>query len=213
LPTVTPTYLIDTSSQLWQVACINSGLLTTTAVGSGSPVYTGIFLNDITISQTWKLYVGTDGLLRTDAVPSQSSPTFISVNSPDLKVWRVEVTDGLLMTSSCVPAPAIGSLLYPNWNNISWSQPVPGGTVYPQQNNGPFTAYPVPGQFFAEAGEALWRSGCGHGWDCMGVERGFDSCAGTSIAIYFCPICSYVVNIVTPYEAIYDPVAYAILIP
>ena len=84
--------------------------------------------------------------------------------------------------------------------------------MYPQQNNGPFLAYPVPGQFFEEAGEALWRSGCGHGWDCIQVFRDYDSDTDMSVAILACPICTFIINYVEPYERVDDVIQYPILI-
>lgn len=213
MPTVTPTYLIDTSSQLWQVLTTNQGLLTTTAVASGTPSYTGIFLNDVTISQTWRLYVGTDGLLRDDAVAPQASPTFILVNSPNLNVWKVQITDGLLMTSpGQICLPEIGSLYIPNWNNIAWVQPFgTGTTVFPQQNTGSF-GYPVPGVTMQEPGQGLWTAGCSHWFDSFQIFRDVNNCTGESAAIQCCPVCSYVIRTYSPYEVIFDPIQHYILV-
>ena len=108
----------------------------------------------------------------------------------------------------------VGSLYIPNWNNIAWSQPGGVGTqVFPAQNDGPFLAYPVPGQYFSEAGEALWRSGCGHGWDSMQIFKDYDTVTEMSAAILCCPICTYLINVIEPYEEIENPITHWILIP
>ena len=109
--------------------------------------------------------------------------------------------------------PVIGQLYIPNYHGIAWSQPGgTGTTVYPQQNDGPFTAYPVPGQFFAEAGESLWRSGCGHGWDAFHISRDYDPNTSSSAAVIYCPLCSYVVQILEPYDLVYSVTQYPIIV-
>jgi len=109
--------------------------------------------------------------------------------------------------------PPIGALYYPNYHNIAWSQPGGTGTkVFPAQNDGPMTAYPVPGQFIIEAGEALWRAGCGHGFDEFQVFRDYDDVTMKSAAIQCCPICSYIVAILEPYEVIDDVLQHPILV-
>ena len=108
--------------------------------------------------------------------------------------------------------PSIGSLYYPRWNNIAWNQPVPGGTVYPQQNDGPF-GYPVAGINMQEQGSGLWTGGCGHWYDCATIWKDVNDFTNTNVAIIGCPLCSYVFKIIEPYSAIEDPIAYAIIIP
>lgn len=109
--------------------------------------------------------------------------------------------------------PPIGNLYDPHWNHIDWSQPGGTGTkVFPAQNDGPFLDYPVPGQFIAEAGEALWRAGCGHGFDDFQVFRDYDDVTSMSAAIQCCPICTFIVAIIEPYELISDVRQYPILV-
>ena len=109
--------------------------------------------------------------------------------------------------------PPLGALYIPKWNNIAWSQPGGVGTkVFPAQNDGPWLQFPVPGQFISEAGEALWRAGCGHGFDEFQVFRDYDSNTSKSAAIQTCPICTFIVAIIEPYELFRDPLQYPILV-
>ena len=100
----------------------------------------------------------------------------------------------------------VGTLYKSNFNGIAWSQPGGSGTtVFPQQNTGPFwlqpgKTYPVIGPNFAEAGQALWRAGCNHGFNTFQSFRDFDSATGKSAAVVCCPICSYIVQLLEPYE-------------
>lgn len=101
--------------------------------------------------------------------------------------------------------PPIGTLYHKNYNGIAWSQPGgPNTTVFPQQNDGQFAGYPILGNIISEAGESLWHSPCGHGWDCMLVERDFDDSTHKSVAVYQCPICSLILQYVEPFEDIYS---------
>jgi hypothetical protein len=84
--------------------------------------------------------------------------------------------------------------------------------VYPTQNDGPFLQFPVPGQFISEAGEALWRAGCGHGFDDWQVFKDYDDSTGKSAAIQCCPICTFIVAIIEPYELIFNVMQYPILV-
>ncbi len=109
--------------------------------------------------------------------------------------------------------PPLGALYIPNWNNIAWSQPNGVGTkVFPAQQSGPFLQFPVPGQFFDEPGEALWRAGCQHGFDAFQVFRDYDDSTGMSAAIQTCPICTFIVAVIEPYERIFDVLQYPILV-
>lgn len=99
----------------------------------------------------------------------------------------------------------VGTLYRANYNGTAWSQPGgPGTTVYPQQNDGPFTNYPVPGQFIIEAGESLWRAACGHGFDYPVVFKDFDDATGLSAAVVACPLCSLITRLIEPYNQISD---------
>ena len=106
----------------------------------------------------------------------------------------------------------IGTLYQKNYGGIAWSQPGgPGTQVFPTQNVGNYAFYPVSGQIWQELG--LWTSGCNHWWDCMAVVRDFNDATNMSAACFLCPVCSYLINIVSPFEAIYNPLSFPILIP
>jgi hypothetical protein len=97
--------------------------------------------------------------------------------------------------------PPLGDFYIKNYNGVAWRLTAgPGTKVIPAQNDGPFLAYPVPGQFFAEVGEALWRGPCGHGWDSFHVFRDFDSATHKSVAVVCCPVCSVTLHYIEPYE-------------
>lgn len=109
--------------------------------------------------------------------------------------------------------PPLGSFYIPNYNGIAWTQPGgPNTKVFPAQNDGPFLQYPTPGQFISEAGEALWRGPCGHGWDTFQIWKDFDDLTGQSVAIVACPICSISLHYVEPYEAIFDVSQFPIVV-
>lgn len=107
----------------------------------------------------------------------------------------------------------VGTIYIPNYNNIPWTQPLgPGTAVLPPQNNGPFTNYPIPGIIFGEAALALWHLGCGHGIDVFRVFRDYDSGTKMSCAVVCCSICSFISSLKEPYEIIFDPNQYPILV-
>lgn len=109
--------------------------------------------------------------------------------------------------------PPLGDFYVRNWNGIEWRLTGgPGTKVIPAQNDGPFLAYPTPGQFISEAGEALWRSPCGHGFDSFQVFRDFDSVTGKSVAVVCCPICTVTLHYIEPYEEWTNVNSYPILV-
>jgi hypothetical protein len=113
----------------------------------------------------------------------------------------------------------VGQLYQQNYNGIHWTQPGgQGTTVYPQEAIGtPFTNYPVPGQIFSENAGALWVSGCGHWFDCVRLQQDYDATTGSSCCCVLCPICSYIINLIEPFEDAIIDVAmttkYPIVIP
>ena len=109
--------------------------------------------------------------------------------------------------------PVIGDFYIANYHGIAWRLTAgPGSPVIPTLGDGPMTQYPVPGQTLAPTGQALWRGSCGHGWDTFLVQRDFDSATGKSVAVIMCPICSVTLHYVEPYEAIYDPLQFPIIV-
>lgn len=101
-----------------------------------------------------------------------------------------------------VSQASVGTLYVANYNNIAWTQP--GGKnskVFPAQaNNAPFTLFPVPGQVIDEVGMSLWPLGCGHGVDVIRVFKDFNTDTQGQCAVVACSICSFIVNIISPYE-------------
>ena len=105
----------------------------------------------------------------------------------------------------------IGLQYNPKWNNVDWSQPTPGGLVYPQQQNDPFVNYPVPGQFFVEL-TGLWVAGCGHWMDLPLLQLEFDYPSGQNVMLVCCSLCSYIQYAINPWTEAYDPVQTPIVI-
>lgn len=114
-----------------------------------------------------------------------------------------------------VTSASIGLQYDPHWLNIPWTQPGGKGTqVFPAQaNNAPMTSFPVPGQVINEVGMSLWIFGCGHGADEPRIFRDFDSGTGLSCAIVACPICTYIMRLIEPYETYTNPITNPIVIP
>lgn len=118
----------------------------------------------------------------------------------------------LLFAVSNPPTIPIGALYIPNYHNIPWTQPGGvGTTVFPQQNTSPF-GYPIPGVNMQEPGQGLWTAGCGHWFDEFVVFRDFDNTNHSSMAVQCCPLCTFIRNIIEPYEQIDNIIKYPILV-
>lgn len=106
----------------------------------------------------------------------------------------------------------IGSLYYPTWNNIAWSQPLgPGTAVFPGPNDGSF-GYPGDQIRMQESGQGLWTAGCLHWFDDFQIFRDYDTGLQMSAALQCCPICSFLVREYNPYEIIFEVPQYSILV-
>lgn len=89
--------------------------------------------------------------------------------------------------------------LYPPNGGINgiWSQPEPGGLVYPQQvraNSDLFTTEPfseLTGQYIGS---------CGHSFSACMIFREYDYENETSVALLCCEICGCVQRTISPYE-------------
>lgn len=107
----------------------------------------------------------------------------------------------------------VGGLYITDYQGTPWSQPGGIGTqVLPTLGDGPMTSYPVPGQFLMPSAQAIWHPGCGHGCDEWQIFRDFDSDTDMSVAVVTCPICSYVVQLIEPYEEIENYFRFPIII-
>lgn len=104
---------------------------------------------------------------------------------------------------------SVGDLyLGPNRNGLPvWSQPVPGGLVYPQlPTNMPWfgEANSQPGDQFSwlMSYPALYYFGCGHPLNCPEIYSYYDPYAEEVMALIVCPMCSYIQQIMplTQYE-------------
>lgn len=108
----------------------------------------------------------------------------------------------------------VGTLYIPDYHGVAWSQPGgPGTQVLPQQQiNTPFSNYPVVGQVWAE-NSGLWNSPCGHWFNCPLIMMAHDDMLESSAALVLCPLCSYLIRIIEPFNAIDDVIANPIVIP
>lgn len=89
--------LVDSSSQAWNVAVNNSGVLTTTAVGGGGP--TSVLLNDLTPTTTYIVTILTSGDLKTVVTSTSSNPTGYILSSPGGSLYNLQILNGLLETT------------------------------------------------------------------------------------------------------------------
>jgi len=87
----------------------------------------------------------------------------------------------------------------------------PGTQVFPTQFNGPWLAYPIPGQIMNES-IPWWTPGCLHAIKFWKVIREWDYDTNQSVALITCEICTYVQNAYSPFEEWLDPVAHAIIV-
>ena len=223
---VPPVYLIA-GSQQWNLACSNGGQQIITTMVSGQSAVPYILVNDIApySKQTWQFLIVPNPSPYPNVSPgdiyiipvaySSSAAVQIMFNSPDGNLWWLQIDNGGLVLNpgtagSCLPV--VGTLLYPNWNNIAWEQPLGAGTtVYPQQQvNTPFTQFPVPGQTWAEIG--LWTAGCGHWFNDFMIFRGYNICTQQSAALQTCSVCTFLIRTYSPYEIIFETPQYAILV-
>jgi hypothetical protein len=221
---VTPTYLIDPNGQQWQLAASDlTGTWTTTPVSPQVGAVNSILLADTVTTKRWRLTVVPNpppagyqtGDLRIDASSSSTSKSRIIVNSPLGAYFAITVASNLINTTRITcPSFQVGALYIPNYQGIGWQQIGGiGGKVLPTLGDGPFTAYPVPGQWYGPSGQALWLSGCGHGYDTIQVFRDWDATCQISAALLCCPDCSYINAVIEPYEEIYNYISMPILIP
>lgn len=227
MPIVAPTYLVDTSGLYWQLAVSNPPTnWTTTLVAAKASAVSAILLQDIVTGIVYRITVAPTpapageypGDLIATVSSSTTSQTKIIVNSPGDGVFAIQMSNGNIVTNptTCVPL-VVGTLYIPNFNGIAWSQPGgPGTTVFPQQNTGPFwlqpnKTYPLLGPPFAEAGQSLWINPCGHGDDVSQVFRDYDCLTGSSAAVVVCSVCSYILRLIEPYQAINNISSYTAL--
>jgi hypothetical protein len=152
---------------------------------------------------------GTSFIVQYQIVSAQGTYAFQPVTSTskgNLNQWVSQIAtlffaDAAQPRVQGVSQASVGTLLYPNYNNIAWSQPLgPGTAVLPAQTNGPFTAFPVPGMVIQDAGQALWHLGCGHGVDVIRMFKEFDTDTQTQCAVIACSICSFIVSLISPYD-------------
>lgn len=83
--------------------------------------------------------------------------------------------------------------------------------MFPQQQNGEFLNYPVPGTPFIEE-TGIYFSGCGHSVDYAKIFMDHDNMLDISAAVVCCPMCSYIQYLISPYESIYDPLQNPLII-
>lgn len=121
------------------------------------------------------------------------------------------------------PAPAppptnrwqIGTLYNQGLQNGQpfWTQPGgPGSQVLPTQRNGePWQDYPVPGLVIQEM-SPWFVPGCLHSIKYWAIVREWDYLTNQSCALVTCPVCSYVQNVIEPFEEWLNPIQRAIIV-
>jgi hypothetical protein len=111
-----------------------------------------------------------------------------------------------------MPAPNLfpGTLYIQGFHGVAWSQPGgPNTPVFPQQQNGVFVNYPVPGQFFSET-SGLFTAGCGHWMDYPEIFTDYDNATAEAAVLVCCPLCSYIQYLIEPAALFYDPLQFPI---
>ena len=106
----------------------------------------------------------------------------------------------------------LNALYLPGGPGGFWTQPVPGGPVYPQQvqaNSDILTTEPFSDLSGTDIG------GCGHSFNSVTVYRDHDYETGLSVALITCPLCSFVLRRIEPFEKAIggNNLVYAILTP
>lgn len=105
--------------------------------------------------------------------------------------------------------PQVGTLYQnPTIPNQIWTQPAGAGTrVFPQSEDS------APGQFetpLTPSGQYV--PGCGHPVNCLRVWEVYDPDTGEQAALYCCPTCTFIVEIVVPYETFQNYISTPIII-
>ena|SRR5271154_6584399 len=198
-----PIYLLDPGHRAWLIGVTDAGDPTTTY--TAQPTTTAV--NSVLLRDYggdgiwWALGVDTDGDFTWTRTSSTTARTVIALQAPGGVLWGIRIFDGDLQitTPPCQNDWQPGVQYSPTWNGVQWSQPGgPGTIVLPQQQNGPFVNYPVPGNWFIEL-SGLWTVGCGHWVDFPLILQDYDCLTATSIALACCPLCSYVQYVISPY--------------
>jgi len=96
---------------------------------------------------------------------------------------------------------AVGQLYLGEYRNglKVWSQPVPGGLVYPQLP----TLFPAQDQGFFQqtmSYPSLYVLGCGHPSNCLEIYQVYDPYAEEQVCLECCPQCSFIQQIFEPAE-------------
>jgi hypothetical protein len=79
-----------------------------------------------------------------------------------------------------------------------WTQPVPGGLVYPQLP----TEFPTQYQGYQQAPmsyPSLYVFPCGHPLNVPEIFEVYEPSSDDQVALVCCPMCSYIAQIISPY--------------
>ena len=80
-----------------------------------------------------------------------------------------------------------------------WTQPIPGGLVYPQpQELSPekYMGYQQMQMIYP----AYYSAGCGHFFNCYSIIEAFQPSSGHQVALVTCPQCSFIQEVIDPYS-------------
>lgn len=190
-------YLQDTSGQVWKLGATSLDAYTTTPVTNPSGA-ASFLLQDSGTSQTWAMTVLTNGALHISPSPGLGQQYIPVISSTGLLVGIGVTNAAIVVMALCPDMPIVGTFFSKKPYLPPFTQPGGvGSQTYPQQSSGEITC-------------AQWILPCGHGTNNFEVESA-QSC-GTQIALLLCPLCAYLVNVISPYSAIYS-YPYEILFP
>lgn len=89
----------------------------------------------------------------------------------------------------------------------------PGTQVFPtQKNNQPWPEWPAAGGMIINETTPWWSPPCGHSLRFWQVIREYDYDNDVSCALVTCSYCSFVVNVIRPFEEWLNPQQFAIIV-
>ena len=84
-----------------------------------------------------------------------------------------------------------------------WTQPIPGGLVYPQPQELSPEKY-MGYQQMQMSYPAMYSAGCGHFFNCYSIIEAFQPSSGHQVALALCPQCGFIQEIFDPASSYWD---------
>ena len=187
--------LQDPDSNLWQVQIVVVAGPPAYPEFQSTPIAAGV-VNVIVLvapgGNHYQLAVDLSGNLTAIRTLAPGINGYVLGSSDCSTGWLITVIpDGNIDLNQITPwnsGPQVGTLFPVDFTAAVYTQPGgPGTTVYPQQAQGEMMG--------------LFNAGCGHFFNSWLVQCA--AVCGVPSAIVGCPLCGYVVQIITPFSLIY----------